>query len=130
MFKVFAMLTITLIAEFPDSKYADDAHAKLTNLVNTLAEHEFGVAIYYTKRGSYIAAINRSKYIIENYQNSYLVPDSLHLMAYNYDQINAKKLASDTRIVLSSSFPNYTKNYSIDVITTDVRMGTEGGNPP
>ena len=120
----------SLIAEFPDSIYTDDAHTKLTNLVNTLAEHEFGVAIYYTKKGSYIAAINRSKYIIENYQNSYLVPDSLHLMAYNYDQINAKKLANDTRIVLSSSFPNYTKNYSIDVITTDVRMGTEGAYPP
>jgi hypothetical protein len=35
-------------------------------------------------------------------------------MAYNYDQINATKLASDIRIVLSSSYPGYSKNYSID----------------
>ena len=86
----------------------------LARLINTLARHELYVAIYYTKIGSHIAAINRSKFIIENYPNSSSIPDGLDLMAYNYDQINATKLASDIRIVLSSSYPNYSKNYSID----------------
>ena len=103
-----------LINTFPNSKYSEDASKKLTRLINTLARHELYVAIYYTKIGSYIAAINRSKFIIENYPNSSSIPDSLDLMAYNYDQINATKLASDTRIVLSSSYPGYSKNYSID----------------
>ena len=103
-----------LINTFPNSKYSEDASKKLTKLMNTLARHELYVAIYYTKIGSYIAAINRSKFIIENYPNSSSIPDGLDLMAYNYDQINATKLASDIRIVLSSSYPNYSKNYSID----------------
>ena len=105
---------IDLISIFPDSKYSEDASKKLLNLRNTLARHEFYVALYYSRIGSHIAAINRSKFIIENYPNSLSIPDSLHLMAYNYDQINASKLASDIRIVLSSSYPNYSKNYSID----------------
>jgi outer membrane protein assembly factor BamD len=103
-----------LINTFPDSKYSEEASKKLLGLRNTLARHELYVAIYYTNIGSYIAAINRSKFIIENYPNSSSIPDSLDLMAYNYDQINATKLASDIRVVLSSSYPNYSKNYSID----------------
>jgi len=103
-----------LINTFPNSKYSDDAITKLTKLINTLARHELYVAIYYTKIGSHIAAINRSKFIIENYPNSSSIPDGLDLMAYNYDQINATKLASDIRVILSSSYPNYSKNYSID----------------
>ena len=103
-----------LISTFPHSKYSKDAEKKLTKLKNILARHEFYVALYYTEIGSHIAAINRSKFIIENFPNSASIPDALHLMAYNYDQINTPKLASDIRIVLSSSYPNYSKNYSVD----------------
>ena len=105
---------IDLISIFPDSKYSEDASKKLLNLRNTLARHEFYVALYYSRIGSHIAAINRSKFIIENYPNSLSIPDSLHLMAYNYDEINAKQLATDVRLILSSSYPDYSKNYSID----------------
>jgi len=103
-----------LIDDYPNSKYSIDAAKKLMKLKNTLARHEFYIALYYTKSGSHIAAINRSKFIIENYPNSSSIPDCLDLMAFNYDQINATKLASDIRVVLFSSYPNYSKNYSID----------------
>jgi outer membrane protein assembly factor BamD len=103
-----------LIETFPDSKYSDEARKKLISLRNSLAKHEFYVALYYTRIGSHIAAINRSKFIIENYPNSSSIPDGLDLMAYNYDEINATELATDIRIILSSSYPNYSPNYSID----------------
>jgi len=105
---------VLLIEDFPDSKYSEEAKTKLTGLRNILAKHEFYVALYYTRIGSNIAAINRSKYIIENYPNSSSIPDSLHLMAFNYDEISAKKLAKDVRIVLSSSYPSYSPSYSIN----------------
>jgi len=105
---------LELIEAFPDSKYSKDAISKLTNLKNTLAKHEFYVAIYYTKIGSHIAAINRSKFIIENYPNTTSIADGLDLMAYNYDEINARELANDIRKVLLASYPNYSPNYSID----------------
>jgi len=103
-----------LIEIFPDSKYSEEAVKKLLVLKNILARHEFYIALYYTNSGSHIAAINRSKYIIEHYPNSPSVPDGLHLMAYNYDAINAEELANDTRIVLNASYPNYSPNYKID----------------
>lgn len=102
-----------LISKYPDSKYSKEAESRLFRLVNALARHELYVAVYYTRIGANIAAINRSKYIIENYPNSQSIPDGLHLMAYNYDIIKADNLAADTRSVLSSSFPNYSPSYSI-----------------
>ena len=104
---------ISLIYTFPNSKYTKDAKNKLSNLRNTLARHEFYVAIYYSRIGAYIASINRSKYIIENYQNSEVTSDALHLMAYNYDIISADQLAIDARKVLASNYPSYSPNYSI-----------------
>ena len=103
-----------LVETFPDSKYSEEASKRLAELKNTLARHEFYIALYYTSNGSHIAAINRSKYIIENYPNSPSVADGLHLMAYNYDAINAEELANDARTVLNLNYPNYSPNYKID----------------
>jgi len=103
-----------LIDTFPDSRYSEDAEKKLIKLINILARHEFYVALYYSEIGSHIAAINRSKFIIENFPNSASIPDSLHLMAHNYDYINASKLAEDVRKILAFSYPNYSPNYSIN----------------
>ena len=103
-----------LIDTFPDSKYSEEALKKLILLKNILARHEFYVALYYTSNGSHIAAINRSKYIIEHYPNSPSVTDALHLMALNYDAIDAIKLAQDARTVLYASYPDYTPKYKID----------------
>jgi len=104
---------VELIRLFPDSKYSEDAKQKLVILRNTLARHEFYVALYYTDINSYIAAINRCKYIIENYPNSASIPDALHLMARNYEIINAFELAKDTRKVLNSSYPDHSPSYSL-----------------
>ena len=104
---------VELIEKFPESKYAKEAQEKLVILVNTLARHEFYVALYYTRIGGHIAAINRAKFIIENYPNSSLVPDSLHLMSLNYKKINADDLAENVTEVLKLNFPNYAPNYSI-----------------
>ena len=102
-----------LIKNFPDSKYSKEASLRLTDLINILARHEFYVSVYYTRNDSNIAALNRLKYIIENYPDSSLVPDALHLMAYNYEIINAPDFAEDMRNVLSLNFPNHIPNYSL-----------------
>jgi len=104
---------VELIDKFPKSKYSEDALTKLVKLRNILARHEFYIAIYYTEIGSHIAAVNRLKFIIENYPNSAAIPDALHLMVYNYDVIGADELAVDIRKVLNSSFPSYYPSYSL-----------------
>ena len=104
---------VMLIEKFPDSKYSKDAFEKLNKLKNILAKHEFYIAIYYTNKGSNIAAINRAQFIIQNFPNSSLMPDALHLMAHNYDILNAIELANDARKILTSNYPSYSPNYSL-----------------
>ncbi|MBA5248070.1 MAG: outer membrane protein assembly factor BamD [Gammaproteobacteria bacterium] len=105
---------MVLINKFPDTEYTKEAKTRLIILRNILARHELFVSAYYTKRNANIAAINRSKFIIEKYPNTPSVPAALHLMAHNYDQIGMDTLAKDTRRVLTKSYPTYEPHYSLD----------------
>jgi outer membrane protein assembly factor BamD len=104
---------LALIKKFPDSKYAEESKTHLVKLRNILARHELLVAVFYTKRDAGIAAINRLKFIIENFPNTPSVPAALHLMAYNYDLLKMKTLATDIRRVLDKSYPGYKPHYSL-----------------
>ncbi len=104
---------LALIDKFPKTEYTEDAITRLIVLRNILSRHELFIAIYYTKKGANIAAINRTKFIVEKYQNTPSVPAALHLMATNYDAINAATLAKDTRRVLEKNYPWYTPYYSL-----------------
>lgn len=105
---------LALIDKFPKTEYAEEAKSRLIVLRNILARHELFVAIFYTKKDANIAAINRCKYIIEKYPNTPSVPAALHLMAHNYDIINAPNLAKDARRVLKASYPQYTPHYTLE----------------
>jgi outer membrane protein assembly factor BamD len=105
---------LALIEKFPKTEYSEEAKSRLIILRNILSRHELFVAIFYTKKGANIAAINRSKYIIEKYPNTPSVPAALHLMAHNYDVISADILAKDSRRVLKKSYPLYTPHYSLE----------------
>ena len=105
---------LALMDKFPNTEYAIESKAKLVTLRNILARHELFVAIFYTNKEAYIASINRCKYIIEKFPNTPSVPAALHLIAHNYDKINAPKLAEDSRRVLKVSYPKYTPHYSLE----------------
>ena len=104
---------LALMDKFPNTEYAIESKSKLVTLRNILARHELFVAIFYTKEEAYIASINRCKYIIEKFPNTPSVPAALHLIAHNYDKINAPKLAEDSRRILKTSYPKYTPHYSL-----------------
>jgi outer membrane protein assembly factor BamD len=56
-----------LARKFPNSKYAEDARQRMLFLHNSLAAYEVNVADYYLRRGAYVAAVNRAKYVLETY---------------------------------------------------------------
>jgi len=105
---------LDLIEKFPQNKYSEEAKTRLIPIRNILARHELYVAIFYTKNDAHIASINRSKFIIEKFPNTPSVPAALHLIAHNYDKINAPKLAEDARRVLNASYPKYIPHYSLE----------------
>jgi outer membrane protein assembly factor BamD len=96
-----------LVKRFPNSKYAKDARARMLYLRNTLAAHELRVADYYMRRGAYVAAANRARYVIENFQRTPAVPDALVMLARAYEQMGLSELSADARRVLKLNYPDY-----------------------
>ena len=96
-----------LVQKFPNSRYARDARQRMLYLRDSLSKYEISVARYYMKRGAYVAAANRCKYLIENYEQTTPVPEALELMATAYDKLNLPLLAADARRVLTTSYPEY-----------------------
>jgi outer membrane protein assembly factor BamD len=96
-----------LVTRYPDSQYSPDAIERMTELRNTLARHELVVADYYLRRGSYLAAANRGKYVLENYQRSAAIPDALVLMVKAYRLMGMEELANDTLRVLELNHPEH-----------------------
>lgn len=99
----------TLIRKFPKSRYAPETRLRALYLRNSLARYEVHAARYYMQRGAYIAAVNRCKYVIENYARASSVPDALNIMSKAYEKLKLTKLAADSRRVLKLSYPGYKK---------------------
>ncbi|PZQ38572.1 MAG: outer membrane protein assembly factor BamD, partial [Ectopseudomonas oleovorans] len=69
----FAQLT----SRYPTSRYAPDAKQRMIYLRNLLAAYEVHVGHYYLTRQAYVAAANRGRYVVENFQETPSVGDGL-----------------------------------------------------
>jgi outer membrane protein assembly factor BamD len=95
-----------LVERYPASPYAEDARQRMIFLKNRLAAYENTVARYYLDRGAYVAALNRAKGALEEYNGAESGDESLTIMIEAYEGLGMDELAADTRQVLQSNFPN------------------------
>lgn len=96
-----------VVQRFPDSRYAQDAAQHIIFLRNSLARHELHAANYYLRRGAFVAAANRAKYVIENFPRTSSVNDALALMIDAYEKIGLMDLAKDAFRVLAINNPQH-----------------------
>ncbi len=96
-----------LVKKFPKSRYSKDAIQRMALIRNNLAKYEVHVANFYMRRGAYLAAANRGKYVVENYQRTPAVADALAIMVQAYDKLGMAELAQDTRRVLQLNHPQH-----------------------
>lgn len=96
-----------LIRRFPNSEYAPDAQRRMKYLRNLLAQSEIHVAEYYIRRGAFVAAVNRGRYVFENFQGSVAVPDALAIMVEAYTYLEMDDLAEQALEVLASNYPDH-----------------------
>ena len=102
-----------LVKTFPKSRYLKDAIQRMTQIRNNLAKYEIYVASYYFKRGAYLAAANRAKYVIENYQQAPAQPDALVIMVESYRELKLPDLANDSLRVLEANHPDHPELQSL-----------------
>ena len=94
-----------VVQQYPQSEYAADAHQRMVYIRNRLADYNIHVARFYVKRGAWVAALARSREVLEAYEGSPRTRDALEISALCYDRLGMTDLAADTRKVLSSNFP-------------------------
>jgi outer membrane protein assembly factor BamD len=95
-----------LITLYPNSKYYDDAVNRMTYLMNKIAEHEIFVARYYMKIKAYVAAINRSQYVLNNYPQTVHQEEALVILISGYENMGITDLQKDAERILALNFPN------------------------
>ncbi|MBD8524177.1 outer membrane protein assembly factor BamD [Pseudomarimonas arenosa] len=96
-----------VIRRYPDTPYAVDARQRMVYLRNRLARYEINVATYYLRRGAYVAAAQRGKYVLEVYPQSQHQGDALAVLSESYHQLGQEQLASDARRVLELNNPKH-----------------------
>jgi len=96
-----------LSKRFPNSEYTPDALKRMQFLRNLLARHEIHVANYYLEREAYLAATNRGKYVVENFQTTPAIPDALAVMAQGYYRMGMDTLSESSVEILRSNYPDH-----------------------
>jgi outer membrane protein assembly factor BamD len=95
-----------LIKQHPDSIYAQDARQRMIFLRNRLAEYEVYVARHYLKRQAYVAAVDRARYCIENFDGAPAVRQALEVMITAYQGLGLDDLAKRSQQVFALNYPN------------------------
>jgi outer membrane protein assembly factor BamD len=93
-----------LVERYPASPYAADAQQRMIYLKNRLAAYENVVARFYLEREAYVAALNRAKTALEQYNGAESGAESLQIMIEAYEGLGMTELAEDARRVLQKNF--------------------------
>ena len=96
-----------VVNRYPETKYADDSLNRLIYIRNQIARNELYIAEYYSKRSAHIAAIERIKYMLENYGGTPSTEKGLLILVESYNNLNMRQLAFDSARVLKKNYPEY-----------------------
>lgn len=108
-----------VVRRFPDTGYAKDATLKIDLALDHLAAKEMQIGRFYQKRQQYIAAINRFRQVIDQYQTTSHVPEALHRLVEVYTALGLADQAKANAAVLGHNFRGSEwYQYSYNLITT------------
>ncbi len=95
-----------ILDRYPETSYAKDSFYKIIFIENIMAAKELNIAKTYFSLKKYIAAIKRFKNIVNNYQTSSFVPESLHRLVEIYLILGVNEEAKINARVLGYNFPD------------------------
>ena len=122
-----------VIQNYPETDYATDARFKIDLIVNQLAAKEMYIARFYMETEKWIPAINRLKFVVENYDNTIFIEEALHRLVEVYYRIGlideSKKFATILGYNYQSSkwyemsYKVFNKNYKPKKIEKEKEKG-------
>ena len=100
-----------IITKYPNTDYAKDAKLKIHLLENVLAKNELNIGKFYLRKNAPASSIKRFKFILQNYQNTSVIPETLYRLNEAFLMIGLKEEAIKSKALLDYNFPenNWTK---------------------
>lgn len=105
-----------IVRRFPNSKYARDAKLKIDLTRDHLAGKQMEIGRFYLNREHYLAAINRFKVVVDDYQTTTHVPEALHRLVEAYTALGIIDEARRVAAVLGHNYPGsewYLDSYAV-----------------
>lgn len=118
-----------VMRRFPKSNYARDARLKIDLTRDHLAGKEMDIGRYYLERQHYLAAINRFRRVVEEFQTTTHVPEALHRLVEAYTAIGLVDEARKSAAVLGHNYPGsewYLDSYSLAEGVERPKTGDQG----
>jgi outer membrane protein assembly factor BamD len=96
----------TLIQRYPESRYAAEARNRQRLLRDLLAAQEMMVGRYYLRHNNFLAAINRFRVVVTDYQTTEQVEEALMRLTEAYMALGIVNEAQTAAAVLGHNFPD------------------------
>ena len=96
----------TLIQRYPESRYAAEARNRQRILRDVLAAQEMMVGRYYLRHNNFLAAINRFRVVVTDYQTTEQVEEALMRLTEAYMALGIVNEAQTAAAVLGHNFPD------------------------
>ena len=106
----------TLIKKFPNTEYAIDAEFKIDLINDILASKEVYLGRYYVDRKKWIAAINRFRTVVDEYDETIYAEESLHRLVEIYYILGLKEESKKYAVLLGYNYQSsqwYEKSYAM-----------------
>ena len=105
-----------LISRYPESQYARQAENRVRICEDSIAASEMNVGRYYLRKGQYVAAINRFKTVVSEYQTTQHIEEALHRLVEANVALGIIPEAQSAAAVLGYNYPNskwYKNSYAL-----------------
>ena len=107
---------INIIEKYPNTDFATDSEFKLDLIFDILAAKEMYVGRYYFEKQKWIPAINRFKFVVDNYEKTVYVEEALHRLVEIHYIIGLEKEARKYATLLGYNYKSskwYEQSYSV-----------------
>ena len=94
-----------LVQRYPDTDYARDAKLKIDLARDHLAGKEMDIGRYYLERKAFVAAINRFRTVVTDYQTTSHVEEALARLTEAYMALGIASEAQTAAAVLGHNYP-------------------------
>ena len=95
-----------IVNNYPDSEYAVDAKTKIVACEDQLAGKDMQIGRYYLEQRNYLAAINRFKIVLTNYQQTRHVEEALERLVEANMALGLTSEAQTAAAVLGHNYPD------------------------